>query len=206
MKKSIASAAALLMLALGTWAQTEDSASYTQKWEHNIYVASGVMFDSWDGRLETGFTAKLGYGISHRLAARWSLMPGVDYRIEGTNLFLNAKDGADDDIFQYIDVPIAVRYHADGNLVLGLAPVLSFCIDRGTWYIDADPSDPLNGRSKIKMFNVGLQPSIVYQWKRMNLGLEANIGLLDVKETHGLWPYDGKRRFSNVMARLGVRF
>ncbi len=187
----------LLLATLGLQAQD-------WRWEHNIHVGSGLLIDNQDGNLKRGFTAKVGYGIRYRLNSGWSLMPGVAYRTACTNLF-NSKEGSDDDAFQYIDVPLTVQFHPDRHWVLGLAPVLSFCIDHDEWYIDANPNDPLNGRSKIKPFSLGLQPSITYQWRRMSLGVEATVGLLNDGLHHGLRP-GYKRRLSNVMALLGVRF
>ncbi|MBQ6189618.1 MAG: outer membrane beta-barrel protein [Bacteroidaceae bacterium] len=186
---------------------TSLSASAQEKrWEHHIYVGSGVLLDNKDGRIETGFTAKLGYGINYYFSNRWSVRPGIDYRAESSSL-LDNSDGGDGDFFQYIDIPIAVQFHSDDHWVVGLAPVLTFCVDRDEWYIDADPQDPLNGKSKIKMFNLGLQPSITYQWKHVGLGVESYIGLFDVSDTHGLMHNSSrKRRFSNVVAVLGVRF
>ena len=75
----------------------------------------------------------------------------------------------------------------------------------GSGLLIDNQDDPLNGRSKIKPFSLCLQPSITYQWRRMSLGVEATVGLLNDGLHHGLRP-GHKRRLSNVMALLGVRF
>lgn len=200
MKKTLI--ALLLATTLGAGAQEK-----MKQWEHNFYIGSGVLFDGESGRLETGFTGKVGYGLNCYFNRRWSLMLGADYRVEGAHLFHYQGEGSDEDIFQYIDVPITMQYH-DGHIALGLAPVLSFCVDRGERYIDANPADPRNGFPEIKMFNLGLQPSLTYQWKHLSLGAEAYIGLLDVSDNTGQIRRGSnyKRHFSNVMAVLGVRF
>ena len=55
MKKIIISAL-LMMAAVNGYSQN-------QKWEHNIYVAGGLLIDREWGESETGVSMKLGYGL-----------------------------------------------------------------------------------------------------------------------------------------------
>ena len=56
MKKIIISAL-LLMAAVNGYSQD-------RKWEHNIYVAGGLLIDREWGESETGVSMKLGYGLN----------------------------------------------------------------------------------------------------------------------------------------------
>ena len=57
MKKIIISALLLLVAVTGY--------SQDRKWEHNIYVAGGLLIDREWGESETGVSMKLGYGLNY---------------------------------------------------------------------------------------------------------------------------------------------
>ena len=151
MKKIIISSLLLLVAVTGY--------SQDRKWEHNIYVAGGLLIDrEWVGLI----------------SAR-----------DAENFFSSAKDGAASDDFVFLDVPVLAQYHVD-RWAFGLGPVFSFCVSNDTYYVDHDPNSELNGKNKIKNFYLGLQPSIKYQIGRhFRIGIDGQIGLHDVRKSYG---------------------
>ena len=175
-----------------------------KKWEHNIYVGAGLMMKSEDSHSHQGLSLKAGYGLGYFFNGQWSVMPGLAVRNVEENPFAEAADGADEDGFTILDVPIVARYNVGngtGSFTFGLGPVLSFCIDNETYYIDADPSSPLNKLNKCKTFSVGLQPSISYQMlKHLSIGLDGYYCLTNIKDTHGLT--GGSKHIHDVTAKI----
>ena len=198
MKKIIISAL-LLMAAVSGYSQDK-------KWEHNIYVAGGLLIDREWGESETGVSMKLGYGLNYYFSEHWSLMPGIDIRRDAENFFSSAKDGADSDDFVFLDIPILAQYHLD-RWAFGLGPVFSFCVSNDTYYVDHDPNSELNGKNKIKDFYLGLQPSIKYQIGRhFCVGIDGQIGLHDVRKSYGFETQTTNKYLHNIVATIGVVF
>ena len=198
MKKIIISAL-LLMAAVSGFSQD-------RKWEHNIYVAGGLLIDREWGESETGVSMKLGYGLNYYFSEHWSMMPGIDIRQDAENFFSSAKDGADSDDFVFLDVPVLAQYHVD-RWTFGLGPVFSFCVSNDTYYVDHDPNSELNGKNKIKNFYLGLQPSIKYQIGRhFRIGIDGQIGLHDVRKSYGFETQTTNKYLHNIVATIGVVF
>ena len=176
------------------------------KWEHNIYVAGGLLIDREWGESETGVSMKLGYGLNYYFSEHWSMMPGIDIRQDAENFFSSAKDGADSDDFVFLDVPVLAQYHVD-RWTFGLGPVFSFCVSNDTYYVDHDPNSELNGKNKIKNFYLGLQPSIKYQIGRhFRIGIDGQIGLHDVRKSYGFETQTTNKYLHNIVATIGVVF
>ena len=191
--------ALLLMAAVNGYSQD-------RKWEHNIYVAGGLLIDREWGESETGVSMKLGYGLNYYFSEHWSLMPGIDIRQDAENFFSSAKDGADSDDFVFLDVPVLAQYHVD-RWTFGLGPVFSFCVSNDTYYVDHDPNSELNGKDKIKNFYLGLQPSIKYQIGRhFRIGIDGQIGLHDVRKSYGFETQTTNKYLHNIVATIGVVF
>ena len=198
MKKIIISAL-LLMAAVSGFSQD-------RKWEHNIYVAGGLLIDREWGESETGVSMKLGYGLNYYFSEHWSLMPGIDIRQDAENFFSSAKDGADSDDFVFLDVPVLAQYHVD-RWTFGLGPVFSFCVSNDTYYVDHDPNSELNGKNKIKDFYLGLQPSVKYRiGKHFLVGIDGQIGLHDVRKSYGFETQTTNKYLHNIVATIGVVF
>ena len=198
MKKIIISAL-LLMAAVSGYSQD-------RKWEHNIYVAGGLLIDREWGESETGVSMKLGYGLNYYFSEHWSMMPGIDIRRDAENFLSSDKDGADSDDFVFLDVPVLAQYHVD-RWTFGLGPVFSFCVSNDTYYVDHDPNSELNGKNKIKDFYLGLQPSIKYQIGRhFRIGIDGQIGLHDVRKSYGFETQTTNKYLHNIVATIGVVF
>lgn len=191
--------ALLLMAAVNGYSQN-------QKWEHNIYVAGGLLIDREWGESETGVSMKLGYGLNYYFSEHWSLMPGIDIRRDAENFFSSAKDGADSDDFVFLDIPVLAQYHVD-RWTFGLGPVFSFCVSNDTYYVDHDPNSELNGKNKIKDFYLGLQPSVKYRiGKHFRIGIDGQIGLHDVRKSYGFETQTTNKYLHNIVATIGVVF
>ena len=191
--------ALLLMAAVNGYSQD-------RKWEHNIYVAGGLLIDREWGESETGVSMKLGYGLNYYFSEHWSMMPGIDIRQDAENFFSSAKVGADSDDFVFLDIPILAQYHVD-RWTFGLGPVFSFCVSNDTYYVDHDPNSELNGKDKIKKFYLGLQPSIKYQIGRhFRIGIDGQIGLQDVRKSYGVEANTTNKYLHNIVATIGVVF
>ena len=199
MMKQIILSTLLLLVAVNGYSQN-------RKWEHNIYVAGGLLIDREWGESETGVSMKLGYGLNYYFSEHWSLMPGIDIRQDAENFFSSAKDGADSDDFVFLDVPVLAQYHVD-RWTFGLGPVFSFCVSNDTYYVDHDPNSELNGKNKIKDFYLGLQPSIKYQIGRhFRIGIDGQIGLHDVRKSYGFETQTTNKYLHNIVATIGVVF
>lgn len=199
MMKQIILSTLLLLVAVNGYSQN-------RKWEHNIYVAGGLLIDREWGESETGVSMKLGYGLNYYFSEHWSMMPGIDIRQDAENFFSSAKDGADSDDFVFLDVPVLAQYHVD-RWTFGLGPVFSFCVSNDTYYVDHDPTSKLNGKDKIKKFYLGLQPSIKYQIGRhFRIGIDGQIGLHDVRKSYGFETQTTNKYLHNIVATIGVVF
>lgn len=199
MMKQIILSTLLLLVAVNGYSQN-------RKWEHNIYVAGGLLIDREWGESETGVSMKLGYGLNYYFSEHWSMMPGIDIRQDAENFFSSAKDGADSDDFVFLDVPVLAQYHVD-RWTFGLGPVFSFCVSNDTYYVDHDPNSELNGKNKIKNFYLGLQPSIKYQIGRhFRIGIDGQIGLHDVRKSYGFETQTTNKYLHNIVATIGVVF
>ena len=184
--------------------------SQDKVWEHNVYVSAGKFIETAteynDNANTDGLTLKLGYGLNRYFTESFSVMGGLALHLDTEKPFEN-KDGADYDGFRFIDIPVTAQYHlavGNGNIVFGFGPVFAFCIGNDTYYYDADPRHPINGKKKIKPFNFSLMPGVAYETKRMRFGVDGSIGLLDVQETHNLAV--GSKHLHNVCATIDVKF
>lgn len=152
-----------------------------RKWEHQFHASAGVQIDNSD---DTGSSTRIGYSLGYFLKNNFSVTAGASLRYEVENMF-ESQDGADDDDYKFADVAFAARYHT-GRWTLGLGPVFSFCTENDTYYIDANPLDPMNGKKKLHTFGFGMQPSVMYSLGRhFRLGLEGRIGLNDMRIDYG---------------------
>lgn len=195
--KRISIALLLLMGFIGVASAQE------RKWEHSVNISAGQFQAGTLVSYDTGLSLKFGYGLAYRFAEQFSVKTGIAMRGDAESAFQQWV-GGDYDTFEFIEVPLVARYHTKDHVVFGLGPVFAFCTNNDTYYIDADPQSPLNGKPKIKDFYVGLQPSIVYQWKHFALGIEATYGLMDVKLNHGLTT--GSKYLNQVMCSISYRF
>lgn len=201
MKKRHALLVLMLLCALGLTAQT-------RHWQHALQAGAGLMVNDHGYRTETGLASAVGYTLGYRFAYRWSAAAGVTIRNVAENVFADALEGADDDTFTFLDVPLQVRLHFGSGMGIctaGLGPVLSFCIQNDTYYIDANPDSPLNTLNKCRPLSLGLQPTFSCQLTRhLFIGADAHLALTNQKDTHHLT--QGSKRIHSFIAKIGFCF
>lgn len=161
------------------------------------------MFDHRSGYSDKGLSLSFSYGLNYYLSSSFSIKTGLGIRQETVNAF-SSDDGGDDDSFTFMDIPVTAQYHNNG-WTLGLGPVFSLCAANDTYYNDANPNDPLDGKDKLKTFSLGLQPSISYQLSRhFDIGLSADINLTNMQKSYPM--ISGSQHIHNVQATVGYRF
>jgi hypothetical protein len=189
-----------------------------KRFENNFYIGAGRFIDHYNSpRSQTnfytdkGFSLKLGYGLNYYFTEMFSLMAGVSYREEDTYPFKDDLEGDDTDYFSFWDVPVVFQVHLKDPLptknkwMVGLGLVYSHCKHNDTYYIDADPRDPLGGKTKIKDNYVSLMPCAAYEIKHFRFGVESYIGLQDVNRKHdGL--VTGKKYLHNICGVVAFKF
>lgn len=191
-----------------TWCSAGFSQEY-KTFENNVQLGAGF---SWtdDDTSRTGMTLSLGYGLDIRLSEKFSLMPMLEYRSTSESMIRSGWDGADFNDFNFLDFSLSARWHLSSGkvpVVLGMAPYLSYVLERDTYYVDADPSHPLNGKSKLKPIDVGILPSVSFDvWKHFSLGAKMNIGLQNASEPYSFLHNQEKRYMKSIEVFLRVRF
>jgi hypothetical protein len=193
--------ALMLLTALAAQAQQ-------RKWENKFYAGAGLMASKTDADNAHGLALQAGYALTYHFSRQWSLMPGVAVRNVAENGFGSSADGADDDVFTFLDIPLLVQHRVGsgkGSTTLGLGPVFSFCVDNDAYYIDAEPQSPLNKLAKCNLFSLGLQPSLDHRLtNHFSLGLDAYICLTNLKRNHGLT--SGSKRIHCLTAHVAWTF
>ena len=145
---------------------------------------------SFINNYDDGLSVKADFNLDYYFNPKWSLMTGIGLWTDG-GVMDEDLDGADDDGAAFVSIPLIARYHlrigeTNQQLVLGLGPALNFCIDRGAYYEDHDPSSPLHGRKKLNKVGFSLQTSAIYRFNKIGLGIEGNVGLTNMQKHYGL--------------------
>ncbi len=186
--------------------------STLKRLESNFQLGAGLF-------LETGYLAheenpgavlRLSYGLDIRLGEQWSLMPGVGIRAQLSQINHFMAVGNDPDGMNLADVFVTARYYfeSDGSrIVVGLGPALSFMTSPDTYYVDADPNDPLNGKEKFKRHDLGLLPSITFlRGKHFQWGFEGSIGLLNTMRQYPELHRNGSIHMHFIAVTCGWHF
>ena len=157
-----------------------------------------------------GAVLRLSYGLDVRLNEKWSIMPGAGLRAQLGDIRHFMWIGGDPDGMAMADVFVVGRYHfvSDGTrIVVGLGPALSYMVSPDTYYIDADPSDPLNNKEKFERFDLGLQPSVMFlHGKHFQWGFEGSIGLLNAMRQYPEYNRQGSIHLHYLAVTCGWHF
>ncbi|MCR5709741.1 MAG: hypothetical protein K6G79_04595 [Bacteroidales bacterium] len=171
-----------------------------------------MFFQRWDGLPipALSLAVHLSYGLDIRLDDNWSLMPGAALRAQTASLLLMTGVGADIDILSFADAFCTLSYHMQAGtcgIVFSLGPVASYSLNKSTYYIDADPRDPLNNLQKFHDFDYGLQPGVTFRMgKAWQWGLEATLGLRNMRIQYPQHGVDATTRFNTVSVFCGFHF
>ncbi len=181
-----------------------------KKVEHNIQLGTGVHFETGSNAKtfhNAGAALQLSYGLDVSLSDKWSLMPGVGFRgCFATPAFF--LEGGDFDGMAYADVSLSLRYHKPASkVVFGIAPVVSYLLVPDVYYVDADPTDSLNGEETFNRTDFGIRPSVTFRAGRhFQWGVEAHIGVLNAMRQYPEYNRTGAISVHHVMVFCGWHF
>lgn len=157
-----------LLLTLMTSGMAQD-----RKWEHSVSAGLGQALEDFRD-LGSVYSLKAGYGLNRQLAQQWSIQTGLAIRTTASYGYL----------YSYLDLPVALQYRSidiDGTWLLGLGPVVSYCINNDEYDAISTLDEHLEGEKMYKDFVLGLQPSIAYRpGRHWQIGAEANINLTNI--------------------------
>ena len=180
--------------------------------ESNFQLGGGLFLESgYLAREENpGAVIRLSYGLDIRVNDQWSVMPGAGLRAQLSQIDHFMAVGNDPDGMSLADIFVTARYHFDSDgtrMVVGLGPALSFMTSADTYYVDADPSDPLDGKEKFKRYDIGLQPSITFlRGKHFQWGFEGSIGLLNAMRQYPEYNRTGSVHLHYLAVTCGWHF
>lgn len=166
--------------------------------ENNIMLGGGLFLESGSQSYgnNPGAVLRLSYGLDVRLNEKWSVMPGAGLRAQLGDIRHFMSKGGDPDGMAMADV-----------FVVGLGPALSYMVSPDTYYIDADPTDPLNNKEKFKRFDLGLQPSVTFlHGKHFQWGFEGSIGLLNAMRQYPEYDRQGSIHLHYLAVTCGWHF
>ena len=178
-------------------------------WENTIFFSIGSFIDndSYSGN-DRGRTIKIGYGVNRYFTDNYSVMLGLARHVDREDTYDDSLPGADEDDFVFLDVPLLFQYHTNnngwGNLMVGIGPVISHCIDNDYYQVESDAYNGLNHKKRIKEYNFSLMPCIAYETRYFSLGVDASIGLRDIKRTHRI--ISGSKYIHNVCFTVAAKF
>lgn len=202
----------ILLLTLSTSVVSAQENPSWKRLESNIQLGAGLFLES--GYLaheeNPGAVLRLSYGLDIRFSDMWSVMPGVGLRAQLSQIDHFMAVGNDPDGMSLADVFVTARYHfeTDGTrMVVGLGPALSYMVLKDTYYVDADPNDPRNGKEKFNRFDLGLQPSITFlRGKHFQWGFEGSIGLLNAMRQYPEYNRTGSIHLHYLAVTCGWHF
>ena len=195
-----------LLVSVSAFAQ--QNASW-KRLESNIMIGAGLFGETGNkaSNVFPGAVLRMSYGLDVKLGDKWSLMPGAGIRAQLGEVNHIGWVGGDPDGMSMADVFCQARFHFESNgdnIVVGLGPQFSYMVSPDTYYIDADPNDPRDGKEKL---DIGLQPSIVFQsGKHWQWGFEASVGLRNMLRQYPEYNVTGNVHLHNIMFICGRRF
>ena len=205
----------IIIATLLVFSVCQASAQEDQSWkrvENNVMFGAGLFGETGSRARDVfpGAVLRLSYGLDVRLGERWSVMPGAGIRTQLGEVNHIGWVGGDPEGMSMADVFCQARYHSvlDGTvMVVGLGPQVSYMVSPDTYYIDADPNDPLNQKEKFERWDFGLQPSIVFQsGNHWQWGFEASVGLRNMLRQYPEYNVTGSVHLHNLMFICGWRF
>lgn len=209
MKKTLVS---IMLLAFFPGVALAQENQSRKRLENNILLGGGLFLESGSQSQgnNPGAVLRVSYGLDVRLNDNWSIMPGVVLRAQQGDIRHFMWEGGDPDGMAMADCFVVGRYHfeSDGSrIVLGLGPALSYIVWPDTYFINANPITPLNGKEKFKRFVVGLQPSMMFlHGKHFQWGIEGGIGLLNAMRQYPEYNRSGSIHLHYLAVTCGWHF
>lgn len=193
----------MLFLALSAGAQE-------RQFENHVQIGSGPFYEAGKDITDVGLTISFSYGLDIRLSEGWSVMPTIGYRGMVEQITKGMMEGADPDVFEFLDLGVSIRCHSFVNetgFILGLAPVVALTLSPDQYYIDAGP-DPLGGKDKIKSCDFGVRPGLsIPVGKHWEFGIETYISLINMEKRYSQYrDYHGSIFIRNTMLTAAYCF
>jgi len=202
---------ALLFLSFAT-ASAQGNRLSDKRLQNSFQIAGGLFSESGSMANDVfpGAILRFSYGLDIRLDDNWSIMPGAGIRGQVAEIHHLGWVGGDPDAMEMADLFCQVRNHleADGTrMIIGQGPQISYMTEPDTYYIDADPNDPLNRKEKFTRWSFSIFPSITFlQGKHFQWGLEGNIGLSNSMKQYPELKRTGSIRFQYIALTCGWLF
>ena len=198
-----------LIISASSWAQARVE---RKPLESNLMIGAGLFGETGNRArdLFPGAVFRLSYGLDMKMGDKWSVMPGAGIRTQLGNVNHLGWVGADPEEMSMADIFCQTRCHikSEGTeMVVYIGPQLSFMTLPDTYYIDADPDDPRNGREKFKNWDLALQPGIIFRsGKHWQWGFEASFGLRNMLHQYPELNLTGNVHLHNFMFIFGWKF
>ncbi len=196
----------LLLAAMPMMAQTNEVKQADFK-HLEVELYAGFGFANKDGGGPNYNAMRLGVGADCYFNSHWSVMPGVAMR--GKLTFDNDWIGGTTDDCVYLDVPVVVRYHVEGQrckgTVLEAGPVLSYNIGKETHSSEWGGKDPFDGKAIYNPWGLGLQLGAYYQLgKHWRVGGQTYIGLTQMYKKYPT--YNNSFHYLDLVAQIRYAF
>lgn len=189
------------------------AASAQEKAVQSSFMIGAGLFGETGSSAENvfpGAVLRLSYGLDVKVSETWSVMPGAGYRIQLGEINHIGWVGGDPTGMEMADIFCQARYHFGSgghSTVAGLGPQFSYMVLPDTYYIDADPNDPRNGKETFGKWDIALQPCIIFQrGKHWQWGFEASVGLRNMLRQYPEYNVSRTVRLHNLMLVCGWRF
>ena len=174
-----------------------------------IGAGLSVEADSGYGECVKGLATELCFGLDIRLDEKWSVMPQIGYNIMfgDARYFFRGYDGADSDVYSFCNAAVLGRYKLDDGVAVGFGPAIYITEGKYTYFIDADPLDPLNSLTKIKPWDFGLRAALTKDYgKHWRIGAIANVGLRNMLYQYPDIGITGHTHLFSLCVTAGFRF
>ena len=210
-KKCIYLIIALSFIPLTT-AFAQESRLSGKRLQNSFQITGGLFSESGSMAHDVfpGVILRFSYGLDIKINNDWSIMPGAGIRSQVGEVNHLGWIGGDPDTMGMADFYCQARYHlqADGTwMSIGLGPQISYMTEPDTYYIDADPNDPLNGKEKFTRWSFSIFPSITFlEGKHFQWGFEGNIGLSNSMKQYPQLKRTGSIRFQYIALTCGWHF
>lgn len=157
-----------------------------------------------------GMTYALSLGFVTPLSHKLSVEPGIGINLSFGDLDNYGKEGGNILAMPGIDLFFMAQYHIELSnymLIAELGPELLYFTESESYYIDANPLDPRNGKDIYQKWDIALKPGLVLQaGKHFLAGIEFPIGLRNVRKLYPEYNMDCRGHFRSMQVLLGWRF
>lgn len=151
-----------------------------------------------DNGYSGGASFRIGYWGAYIFGNNWELKSGIDIIYDDTSFSLSEDDvpkeeRLKDDIFGFLHIPIIIQYNLGqaptnrNHWSVGVGPSLNITILNDQYKYKDNKMEKLNGRNKLRTFNMGIQAIVSYTFhKKFSFSFDCNFGLLNMKKNYNI--------------------